>query len=215
MRSKEEAFDYRYFAEPDLVPLAPSAELVDRIRPARSGRCPPSAAGCSARSSRPTASRPRSTSSTTVVALGLDDLVVAAVELGADARLALARAANEAAARPDAARMLEPARFAELITLEGSGKLSATQAKAVLAEMLDRPAARRPRSPSGSVSRRSADPSSTPVIDSIAAAHPAEWQRFVDGDEKVVQFLTGQVMRQTKGRANGKAVAESLARRRG
>ena len=46
------------------------------------------------------------------------------------------------------------------------------------------------------------------------AAHPAEWARYLGGEEKVAQLLTGLVMKSTKGRANGKAVAAALAARR-
>ncbi len=47
------------------------------------------------------------------------------------------RAANDAAAKADAARALEPSAFAALVRLESAGTLSATQSKAVLAELLD------------------------------------------------------------------------------
>jgi aspartyl-tRNA(Asn)/glutamyl-tRNA(Gln) amidotransferase subunit B len=53
------------------------------------------------------------------------------------------------------------------------------------------------------------------VIADVITDHPDEWARFLAGEDKVEQFLTGQVMRRTRGRANGKVVAESFARRRG
>jgi aspartyl-tRNA(Asn)/glutamyl-tRNA(Gln) amidotransferase subunit B len=53
------------------------------------------------------------------------------------------------------------------------------------------------------------------VVDSVVAANPEEWQRYRDGDPKVSQFLVGQVMRQTRGKANGKAVMALLAARKG
>jgi aspartyl-tRNA(Asn)/glutamyl-tRNA(Gln) amidotransferase subunit B len=53
------------------------------------------------------------------------------------------------------------------------------------------------------------------VVDSVLAANPGEWQRFQDGDPKVSQFLVGQVMRETRGKANGKAVMALLAARKG
>ena len=78
-----------------------------------------------------------------------------------------------------------------------------------------RAAGTRPRSPAGSASRRSTTTPSTPLVAEVIAAHPDEWQRYVGGDDKVVQFLLGQVMRETKGRANGKVVAAAFAARRG
>jgi aspartyl-tRNA(Asn)/glutamyl-tRNA(Gln) amidotransferase subunit B len=45
--------------------------------------------------------------------------------------------------------------------------------------------------------------------------HPAEWERYRAGEEKLAGFFTGQVMKRTSGRADGKAVAAELRRLRG
>ncbi|MGA8296858.1 MAG: Asp-tRNA(Asn)/Glu-tRNA(Gln) amidotransferase subunit GatB, partial [Acidimicrobiales bacterium] len=212
LRSKEEAFDYRYFAEPDLVPLAPSDALVDKVK----GELGPLPAARRERLAALVGARDAAVLSdqlSTVVALGLDDLVVDAIELGADGRLALARAANEAAAKPDAARQLDTQRFTDLIGLESSGALSATQVKTVLSTMLDEGGD--PKEIARRLGFEALDASElVTVIEEVIAENPDEWARFVAGEDKVEQFLTGQVMRRTRGRANGKVVAESLARRR-
>jgi len=210
MRSKEEAYDYRYFPEPDLVPLVPSEEAVAAAR-ASVGLLP-------ADRRRRLATRcgdgdALADQIATVVALGLDDLVVAAAELGAEPRLALARAANEAAQHPAEARRLAASSFAALVRLESSGALSATQSKAVLAELLSN------GGEPEEVARRLGFEALAPgdleaALDEVLAANPDAWARYVAGDEKVAQFLLGQVMRATRGRANGRAVAAALARRR-
>ena len=73
-----------------------------------------------------------------MVDLGLDALVTAAVDGGAPAALALARAANEVAAQGEAGLRLDPATFAALLAMESGGQLSATQSKAVLGALLER-----------------------------------------------------------------------------
>jgi aspartyl-tRNA(Asn)/glutamyl-tRNA(Gln) amidotransferase subunit B len=217
LRSKEEANDYRYFPEPDLTPLVPDERLLEAATegvgamPAeRRHRLSELLTGDSELATR----RDGSTDQVvTVVDLGLDELVVGAVTAGADPRLALARTANEAAANPDAAKRLDPVAFAALLKMESAGQLSATQSKEVLAELMTR------GGDPGQIAARlgyQAMDSATldSMVDDVIASSPEEWRRYCSGDEKVAQFLLGQVMRASKGRANGKLVAAAFATRR-
>jgi aspartyl-tRNA(Asn)/glutamyl-tRNA(Gln) amidotransferase subunit B len=150
----------------------------------------------------------------TVIELDLDELVLAVVAAGAEPRLALARTANEAAARAEGARSLDPTVFAALLGMEAGGKLSATQAKTVLVELIDS------GGEPGEIARRlgfEAMESSEidTLVTELIAAHPDEWERYRAGDPKVASFLMGQVMKATKGRANGRLVTEALEARKG
>jgi aspartyl-tRNA(Asn)/glutamyl-tRNA(Gln) amidotransferase subunit B len=220
LRSKEEAYDYRYFLEPDLVPLVPDVEWIRAVADTM-GPMP------AARRSRLVelidpagrVSEAQADQVATVVDLGLDGLVVAAVAGGVGVALALARTANEAAQDAGAARVVDPEAYVALLTMEASGELTATQSKTVLTDLL----AAGGGDPAALAAARgfeamSEDSLASSVAD-VVAAHPEEWARYRDGEEadrkKLGGFFTGLVMQATRGQADGKAVAAELRRLRG
>ncbi len=209
LRSKEEATDYRYFPEPDLVPLVPEAAWIERIRAdlpllprQRRHRLAAAAGQTPARVAL-------------VVERGQDDLALAAVEAGAAPEPVLKHLEQHLA---DGAGELSAAGLAGLIAMEQRGELSSNQAKAVLAEMV-----RSGQSPAEVAQRAGFEAVAAGelagVLERIIAEHPAEWQRLCAGDErdrkKMQGFFTGQVMRATKGQANGRDVAALLEDRAG
>ena len=209
MRSKEEANDYRYFPEPDLVPLAPSDAWIKQIR-----RALPALP--KQRRARLLALVDKSDSATidlvaTVVDRELDEFVIEAVASGAPAQLAVTRAANEL----DAGGVLpSPASFAATCQMEAAGALSATQAKAVLAALVDEPNADPKELATRLGFEQLSEDSLGVTIEEVIGANADEWSRYVGGDDKLAQFFIGKVMAVTKGKANGKAVIAELQARR-
>ncbi len=213
MRSKEEAYDYRYFPEPDLVPIDPSREWIDAVKAALPMM--PGAKRHALSDATGGQLAPSSDLIVTVIEQGLDPLVTGAIELGADARRAITRAANDiAAVSVDTHTRLSVDSFATLLAMEESGALTSTQAKQVLGEMLESGNA-----PEAIAKARGFEAmdcgAAEQLVDQLIAAHPAEFERLKAGDPKIAGFFVGAAMKATGGKADGKAITTLLRQRAG
>ena len=212
LRVKEDADDYRYFPEPDLVPLEPSPEDIARIDaalpvlPAARRTVLAAVAGVDA------------TNGGVVIAVerGLDDLAVAAIEHGADAGRVLTHVEHNLAV--EGAQSVSPANLAALVTMETAGELTATQAKTVLAEVVatgDSPAAIAKAKGFEALDTGALDG----IVADVIAAHPDEWEQFRTGDDKargkLTGFFMGKIMAASKGQADGKAATALLRSKAG
>jgi aspartyl-tRNA(Asn)/glutamyl-tRNA(Gln) amidotransferase subunit B len=211
MRIKEEADDYRYFREPDLVDLAPDQAWQDRVRGELPAMPAERRAKLSSRLNEPNDAQLDAVE--VVIDLGLDSFVHTAIDHGVDPALALARAANELVAGLDGITRLSHEAFSVTLSMEQGGELSATQAKTVLGELLARGGDPRAVAAAKGFEQLSSDTLGATVAELIVQ-YPDEWARYRDGDEKLAQFFIGQVMKFTKGQANGKAVVAELQARR-
>jgi aspartyl-tRNA(Asn)/glutamyl-tRNA(Gln) amidotransferase subunit B len=210
LRSKEDADDYRYFLEPDLVPLAPSAEWIERVREAM----PLLPAARRRRLADATGVEPDSEAAMVVVDRGQDDYVLAVGHLGGDLVRALVHV-KEAFADQGPEPVVPAEDLALLTRMETGGKLTTTQAKTVLAELL---AAGGGDAEAIAASKgfEAMDTSALEaMVDQAIAGNAELWAKFVGGEGKAMGALVGLVMKASKGKADGKAVTALLNARKG
>lgn len=211
LRVKEDAEDYRYFRDPDLVDLAPSQEWQDAVRAALPSMPAERRAQVVATLTNPTTAQLDAIE--VVVDLGLERFVHETVAAGGDAALAISRVANELAANVEQAATLDPAAFVATVKMEQSGALSATQAKEILAVLMGDGGDPAAIAKAKGYEQMSSD-SLGAIVDELIANNPDEWGRYKEGDDKLAGFFTGLVMKATQGKANGKAVVAELQARR-
>jgi aspartyl-tRNA(Asn)/glutamyl-tRNA(Gln) amidotransferase subunit B len=212
-RSKEEAQDYRYFPEPDLVPVAPEREWVDRIR----ANLP----------ELPAARRVRLQAEWGLSELDLSqlsnagalDLVSETVAAGASAADArkwwmgeLARHANESGT--DLAELpITPVQVARVSALVQAGTINDKLARQVLMAVLAGEG-----DPDAVVQARglavvSDDAALTEAVDAAIAANPDIAAKIRDGKTAAAGALVGAVMKETRGRADANRVRELILQR--
>jgi aspartyl-tRNA(Asn)/glutamyl-tRNA(Gln) amidotransferase subunit B len=211
MRSKEEAHDYRYFPEPDLVPLHVSAAWLEDVRkampelPRKKRERFVSELGLREYDAEVlTAQRPLAEYFEAASQASGDAKTTANWVMG-DLAGALKGAGKEIADSPVSA-----ARLGELIALIGKGELSGKLAKEVFGKMFatgDAPAVIMDReglkqiSDSGALGK---------ILDDVIAANPKQVEQYRGGKTTVINFLVGQVMKASRGQADVAAVTELL-----
>ena len=206
LRSKEEANDYRYFPEPDLVLLEPDPAWIQQVTdsmpelPAQQREKLIDLAGLDMEDAA------------TIVTRGMSQLVTAAVEAGADPRRAVTHVIQNLVI--DGAEQLDPTHFVELIRLEHAGDLTATQTKQVLSEMVATGLAPSEIAQNLGFESMEAGELET-LVDAAIAENSEAWEKFCQGEEKVQGVFVGAVMKASKGQADGKAVTAILNQRRG
>jgi aspartyl-tRNA(Asn)/glutamyl-tRNA(Gln) amidotransferase subunit B len=214
-RSKEEAQDYRYFPEPDLVPVAPSPEWVEQLR--------------AALPELPSARRARlqaewGLSDSDMAALrnaGALDLVAATVAAGSspvDARKWWLGVLSESARKAGvelAALAVNPAQVVRVSELVASGALNDRLARDVLEGVLAGEG-----SPDEIVAARGLAVVSdagalSAAVDEAIAAHPEIAAKIRDGKTAAAGVLVGAVMQATQRRADATRVRELILQRLG
>ncbi|MFM7694257.1 MAG: Asp-tRNA(Asn)/Glu-tRNA(Gln) amidotransferase subunit GatB [Actinomycetota bacterium] len=214
LRSKEEAHDYRYFPEPDLLPVTQDPDDLAAL----AGQLPELPVARFAR----------------LTGLGLPEatalLLATEVELAAyyddlagrvgDAKVAANWVMGELQAHLNAAGIaadatpVTPERLAGLVALVVDGTINQTSAKEVFQALVEDPAATAAGVVEGRGLAQVGDADELgAIVDRVLADHPDEVAAFRGGREQVVGFLVGQCMKASGGRADAKALQALLRER--
>jgi aspartyl-tRNA(Asn)/glutamyl-tRNA(Gln) amidotransferase subunit B len=211
MRSKEEAHDYRYFPDPDLMPMEFEQSWIDEIKQSVG--------------ELPDAKREKYISELNMSAQDADLLTAEksvaewfeqTVELGGDPKSAgnwikgdLARLLNEENRQIDECPVT-PKHLVDMLALIDKGTISGKIAKTVFEEMHKTGNDAETIVKDKGLVQVSDQSEIEKIVDDILAASPGEVERFKGGEAKLMGFFVGQVMKQTKGKANPKIVNELL-----
>ncbi len=207
MRGKEESHDYRYFPDPDLPPVVLAPDWIEATR-----------------ADLPELPDPKRARLQEVYGLSAYDANVLSAErpvaeyfelvvrAGADSKSAANWVMGESmpSYREAGAFAVSAARLAGLIGIIQDGTVSHQAAKRVFAEL-----GAGDEAPLGVVARLGLlqvrdDAQLGAWVTEVVAEQPAEVERLRTGEQKLLAFLVGQVMKKSKGKADPKAVADRL-----
>jgi len=214
-RSKEQAEDYRYFPEPDLVPVAPSSELVEKIR--------------ASLPEKPSVRRKKlqevwqvpDKEMAAMINADVLDLVEETVKLGADPTRArgwwlgeIARIANEKAVAASELP-INPQDVAEIVALIAQGDLTDKLARQVVEGVINGEGR-----PAEIIEKRgikvvSDDSALMAAIEKAIAAQPDVAEKVRGGHIPAAGALIGAIMKETKGQADAAKVRELLLKHLG
>lgn len=210
MRGKEDAHDYRYFPEPDLMPLSISREWVEKIKETMP--------------ELPEQKRQRYMSlglseydsSVVVEQMDLAIFFDEVLKLGANPKIAVNFLMGEIAAYLKEQKLslnetkLTPENLVELISLIEKATISNNIGKQIIVEMMQNGEKASAIVEKKGLSQISDTGAIKEIAQKIIDANPSQVEAYRGGKDKLFGFFVGQVMKETKGRANPQSVNEIL-----
>jgi aspartyl-tRNA(Asn)/glutamyl-tRNA(Gln) amidotransferase subunit B len=194
-RAKEEADDYRYFPEPDLVPVESPRELVERVQ----DELPELPADRIRRLERELDLE----RATTLVTGGLDRLWGETVAAGAETLAAANVIANNVVGAGVDPSGVPAAELAKLV--EARDRIPRAAFDEAISKLADPGFSADPYLAQEAVSDTT---ELEPIVEAILAANPGQVEAFRNGKEGLLGFFVGQVMKETQGKANPRVVSE-------
>ena len=216
MRSKEGSHDYRYFPDPDLMPIEFAPEWVEEIK-ANIGELPADKKERFINEFQ----LPEHDAEMLTAEKATADWFEEALKLGGESKAVsnwimgdFSKLLNEENKAIEDS-LVKPGHLAEMLTLIDKGTISGKIAKTVFEEMY------RTGKDAGTVVKEkglvqvSDESELEKIVDDIISSSPGEVERFKGGDAKLMGFFVGQAMKATKGKANPKVVNELLRKKLG
>lgn len=213
MRSKEEAHDYRYFPEPDLVPVTVSEDWIEKIRSEM-----PELPDLKIERFTREYGLPLYDAEILTEEKALAEWFEEAVKLGGKPKeianwimVELLRMLNEDG-KDISETSFKPIQLVELINLVERGTINRNTAKDVFEEMYKTGKSAESIVKEKGLIQISDENVIIEAIREVISKNPKEVERFKSGEEKLIGFFVGQVMKLTKGKANPRMVNELVSK---
>lgn len=214
MRGKEEAHDYRYFPEPDLVPIMATEDWINEIKASL-----PELPDAKMERFITVYGLPEYDADLLTSERATADWFEDAVKAGGQAKAVsnwmmgeLTKLLNDENKTLEEC-LLRPEQLAEMIRLIDDGTISGKIAKTVFEEMYRTGKSAGEIVREKSLTQISDTGAIEKAVEEVIAKSPKEVERFRGGDEKLMSFFVGQVMKATKGKANPQMVNELLKKK--
>lgn len=203
MRSKEDAQDYRYFPDPDLVPVFISQEWLDRIKAAQ-----PELRTEKMKRYREEYEIPEYDIEIITASKHMADLFEACVEICHQPKkvsnwlmVETMRLLKEREMEPEEIRF-SPEHLAKLILMTDHKEINSSVAKEVFAQMFDRDIDPEAYVREHGLNSRNDEGELRQIVESVIAANPQSVEDYRNGKQKAIGFLVGQTMKATAGKAD-------------
>jgi aspartyl-tRNA(Asn)/glutamyl-tRNA(Gln) amidotransferase subunit B len=205
LRSKEHAHDYRYFPEPDLVPLRVSEAWLERIRKAM----PELPADKRSRFVADYALREYDAQVLTATR-AISDYFEQAAAVAGDPRTTANWVTGELMGIPDAFDKITPQATGTLVRKMNEGEISGKMAKDIFAKMYETGLSPETIIERDGLRQISDTGALEKIVDGVIAANPKQLEQYKSGKTTVIGYFVGQVMKASKGQANPAVVNELL-----
>ena len=210
MRSKEEAHDYRYFPDPDLLPVILQDNTINSLRESL-----PELPHSRYKRFMKDHDLPQSSALILTSTKPLADYFEDSLEFCTDPKIVANWIINEVLREIGDEDEIDnfqirPIEISKLLELVQKGSISGKIAKDVFSQMIETKKSAEQIVKEKGLEQISDEGQLESLVSSLVEKHPDEVKRFREGDKKLLGFFVGQVMKETKGKANPKLINELL-----